>query len=376
MTTTRDPSPPGELEGRQVSVALEGLPGRSGCGRPGQQATVAPAHHNEGGPSERARLRRLRNRPIVEAGAVAGYGPVFNAGLVGQDGVYHLFARAVRTGHRPGGPSGPRFVDYVSDILVFTSENGHRYDFGYVLARGGAGNTYSFEDPRVQWVGRGRPDLVMTYTHLPAPDTGGPWRIGAQHLQWDGDRFRLDASTEGLLGPSGVENKDAVVFTLDDGRVALIHRIHPDMQLAVFDDLDHLWHASAQYWEAHLADLGAHTLLSPSPGALGVGAGAPPVRTEAGFLLFFHERRADGSYTVNLALLDAATGRVRSRLPEPILEPELSWERQGDVNEVVFVQGAHLDGDDLYLTYGAADRCVGAAVASASNLLNALSRAA
>jgi predicted GH43/DUF377 family glycosyl hydrolase len=76
---------------------------------------------------------------------------------------------------------------------------------------------------------------------------------------------------------------------------------------------------------------------------------------------------------MNLALLDEKTGKVRSRLSEPVLEPELSWERQGDVNEVVFVQGAHLDGDDLYLTYGAADRCVGAAVASVSHLLDALS---
>lgn len=99
------------------------------------------------------------------------------------------------------------------------------------------------------------------------------------------------------------------------------------------------------------------------------------MRTEAGFLLFFHERRADGSYTTNLALLDGTTGRVVSRLPEPVLEPELAWEREGDVNEVVFVQGAHLDGDEIYLTYGAADRCVGAAVASVSHLLDALAAA-
>lgn len=331
-------------------------------------------HEGTVAPAQKLGLRRLRDRPIVEAGAVLGYGPVFNAGLLHQDGIYHLFARAVRTGHRPGGRSGPRFVDYISDILVFTSNDGHTYEFGYALARGGAGDTYCFEDPRVQWVhGQGSPHLVMTYTHLPAPDSGRPWRIGAHHLQWDGHRFQLDASTGRLLGPSGVENKDAVVFTLADGRVALIHRIHPDMQLAVFDDLDHLWHATADYWDAHLADLDTHTLLTPAQGARGVGAGAPPVRTEAGFLLFFHERRADGSYTMNLALLDEMTGRVRSRLPEPVLEPELSWERQGDVNEVVFVQGAHLDGDDLYLTYGAADRCVGAAVASVSHLLDALS---
>jgi beta-1,2-mannobiose phosphorylase / 1,2-beta-oligomannan phosphorylase len=313
-------------------------------------------------------VRRLRDRPIVEAGAVAGYGPLFNAGVVHHDDAFHLFVRAVRDGYRPGGAGGPRFVDYVSDIVVFTSTDGHDYDFGYVLAEAGPGAC--FEDPRVQWVGHnGATRLVMTYTHLPLE---GPWRIGAHRLLWDGDRFALDELSARLLGPHDVPNKDAVVFTLADGRVALIHRIHPDMQLAVFDDLDHLWDAPAEYWDDHLADLGTHTLLTPSPGALGIGAGAPPVRTESGFLLFFHERRADGSYTMNVALLDATTGRLLSRLRDPVLEPELAWERAGDVDEVVFVQGAHLSGDEVYLTYGAADRCVGAAVASVPHLLDAL----
>jgi len=319
-------------------------------------------------------VRRLRDRPIVEAGAISGYGPLFNAGLLRHAGVYHLFVRAVREGYRLGDGTGPRFVDYVSDIVVFTSADGHRYEYGYVLARAGIGGALCFEDPRVQWVEhRGSQRLVMTYTHLPAH--GGLWRIGAHQLRWDRERFELDESTGRLLGPSGVENKDAVVFTLADGRVALIHRIHPDMQLAVFDDLDHLWHAGDDYWDAHLADLARHTLLTRSSGALGIGAGAPPVRTEAGFLLFFHERRADGSYTMNVALLDEMTGHVLSRLPEPVLEPELDWERAGDVDKVVFVQGAQLDGDDVYLTYGAADRCVGAAVASVPHLLRALAAA-
>jgi len=320
-------------------------------------------------------VRRLRDRPIVEAGAVPGYGPLFNAGLLHHAGVYHLFARAVREGYRAGDGSGQRFVDYVSDIVVFTSVDGHRYEYGYVLVAAGVAGALCFEDPRVQWVEHhGSRHLVMTYTHLPAPGTG-PWRIGGHRLHWDGKRFELEELTGRLLGPPDVANKDAVVFTLADGRIALIHRIHPDMQLAVFDDLEHLWDAPTDYWDDYLADLASYTLLTPSPGALGIGAGAPPVRTDAGFLLFFHERRADGSYTMNLALLDELTGRVLSWLPEPVLEPELDWERAGDVNEVVFVQGAHLDGDDVYLTYGAADRCIGAAVASVPHLLDALAAA-
>ena len=317
-------------------------------------------------------VRRLCDRPIVEAGTVPGYGPLFNAGVLHHAGLYHLFVRAVRDGYRRGEGTGPRFVDYVSDIVVFTSADGRRYEYGYVLASAGIGAALSFEDPRVQWVeDRGARRLVMTYTQVPPPGDG-PWRIGAHFLHWDGKRFELEEATGQLLGPTDVANKDAVVFTLSDGRVALIHHVRLGMQLAVFDDLEHLWHPPDDYWAAHMANLASHTLLLPSPGALGIGAGAPPVRSEAGLLLFFHERRADGSYTMNLALLDERTGRALSRLPEPVFEPELDWERTGDVDEVVFVQGAHLDGDDIYLTYGAADRCVGAAVASVAHLFEAL----
>jgi len=324
-----------------------------------------------------APVRRLHDRPVADATSAPGYGAVFNAGVLYHDGVYHLFARGVRAGYRRNPGPGDRFLDYISDIVVFTSPDGSHYDFAYVLARGGTDGVHGYEDPRVQRVRTAAGEqVVMTYTSLPVAGSGLPWRIGVHRLGWDGARFHLEEGSGQLLGPVGVPNKDAVIFGLEGGRAALIHRIHPNMQLAVFDDLDHLWNPGADYWDSYMADLDAYTLLAPSPGALGVGAGAPPVPTPSGLLLFYHERRADGSYTMNLALLDSATGWVRRRLPAAVLEPELEWERRGDVDNVVFVQGVHRDGDHLYLTYGAADRCVGAATASVTHLLEALEAAA
>ncbi|MGH9107539.1 MAG: hypothetical protein ACRDZX_17260 [Acidimicrobiales bacterium] len=320
---------------------------------------------------------RLGEYPVAEAASAPGYGALFNPGLVHHGGTYHLFARAVRAGYRPNPGSGDRFLDYLSDVVVLTSADGRDYRFAYVLAPAGTAGAACFEDPRVQRVGTGgSEDLVMTYTWLSPPGDGVRWRIGAHRLGWDGRRFNLRAGTGRLLGPDGIANKDAVIFSLSDGRVAMVHRIHPDMQLAVFEDLDHLWDPGEEYWDDYLADFDAHTLLAPSRGALGVGAGAPPVRTDKGLLFFFHERRGDGAYTMNLALLDPANGQVLSRLPEAVLEPELEWERSGDVDNVIFVQGAHRDGDKLYITYGAADRCIGAATASVSHLLAALASVA
>lgn len=320
----------------------------------------------------RGLVQRVSSFPVVNVNAVPGYSSVFNAGLLYHAGAYHLFARGIRAGHRRNEGPGPRFLNYVSDILVFTSLDGVVYTFGYVLARAGEADVDCFEDPRVQRVvTNGVERIVMTYTNLPALASGEPHHIGAHYLEWDGTRFCMGAQPF-ALGPAGIPNKDAVIFNLNDGRVALIHRIHPDMHLAIFDDLEHLCSAGEDYWDDYLVNLDTHVILSPSSGALGIGAGAPPVVTAAGLLLFFHERRADGVYTMNVALLDPATGESRSRLPHAVLAPELDWERQGDVDNVVFVQGCHIVGDTVYLTYGAADRCVGAATTTVSGLLDAL----
>ena len=41
-------------------------------------------------------VRRVATEPVVPAGSLPGYGPIFNAGLLHHDGHFHLFARAVR----------------------------------------------------------------------------------------------------------------------------------------------------------------------------------------------------------------------------------------------------------------------------------------
>ncbi len=86
----------------------------------------------------------------------------------------------------------------------------------------------------------GDEQFVMTYTNLPPQDgtssggsasTGSGTRTGASSSNTRAGR---------VIGPDGEPNKDAVIFNLRDGRVALIHRIYPNMQLAVFDSLDEL----------------------------------------------------------------------------------------------------------------------------------------
>ena len=53
--------------------------------------------------------------------------------------------------------------------------------------------------------------------------------------------------------------------------------------------------------------------------------------------------------------------RMITRQQEPILEPELEWERIGHVNNVVFSCGQVVMGGEIYVYYGGADNAIGLA---------------
>ena len=82
-------------------------------------------------------------------------------------------------------------------------------------------------------------------------------------------------------------------------------------------------------------------------------------------------------YRLGLALLDLENPcRVLRRSDEWVFAPELPYERQGDVNGVVFPCGWILDkpSGKIRLYYGGADTCLALATAKLSDLLNYLGR--
>ena len=89
-----------------------------------------------------------------------------------------------------------------------------------------------------------------------------------------------------------------------------------------------------------MADLERHTIIRPLETSLGVGAGAPPVVTDDGLLLLFHERDGHEHYSTKRRCSTTRPARSCRCSTSRSCRPELDWERRGDVNEVVFVQGA------------------------------------
>lgn len=66
--------------------------------------------------------------------------------------------------------------------------------------------------------------------------------------------------------------------------------------------------------------------------------------------------------------------RVVARIPYPLLEPEEEYELIGDVNNVVFPEGAYIYDNELFVYYGAADKYIALAKIGIDELLDELAK--
>ncbi len=172
-------------------------------------------------------------------------------------------------------------------------------------------------------------------------------------------------------------DKDVLFFPRKiGGKLAFLHRIRPGIQLVMINSLDEL---TKEYWDQYFLHLNEHVVMDP----IGVnhesgyiGAGAPPIETELGWLLIYHgvyDTSEGYIYSAAAALLDIDDPtKVIARLIDPLFVPEFEYELNGVVNNVVFPTGTALFDDTLYIYYGAADKCIACASVSLKELLKEL----
>ena len=106
-----------------------------------------------------------------------------------------------------------------------------------------------------------------------------------------------------------------------------------------------------------------------------IGASTPPVRTERGWLMLYHGVRTIGMsmiYRQGVLLLDSENpAKVLGRSKEPILSPEMPYERQGDVPNVVFSTGWIPEPDGtIKIYYSGADSNICLATTTVDYLLS------
>lgn len=156
-----------------------------------------------------------------------------------------------------------------------------------------------------------------------------------------------------------------------------MHRISPNIQIDYFDRIEELFDAKS--WENYEHRVEEQAMLRPRPGfeALKVGGGAPPIKTDAGWLLLYHAVDEQHMYHIGAALLDLSNpSRMLARLPEPVLSPEADYELSGDYLGCVFAQGYFLHDGYVYISYGTADKYTALARIELAELLGALAHAA
>lgn len=107
-----------------------------------------------------------------------------------------------------------------------------------------------------------------------------------------------------------------------------------------------------------------------------IGLCTPLLETSEGWIILYHsvKNTASGSiYRLGLALLDLNNpGKVLRRSDEWIYGSIETYERDGDVNDVVFPCGWVVDEQTgmLRMYYGGADSCIALATASLEELMN------
>ena len=222
---------------------------------------------------------------------------------------------------------------------------------------------WGVEDPRLTWV-EDLNEWIIAYT---AYSPSGPLVSLAR---------TKDFNSFTRLGPvMPPEDKDAAIFPRRfNNQYAMIHR-----PVSAGSSGAHIWLSFSPdliHWGDH------HILLHARRGAWWdankIGLSPPPLETPEGWLILYHGVRhtAGGClYRLGLALLDLKDPcKVLRRSDDWIFAPEDTYERQGDVGDVVFPCGWILNKSTglIRIYYGGADSCIALATAQVSELLDYL----
>jgi len=241
------------------------------------------------------------------------------------------------------------------------------------------------------WIVENQPLIVPQKTEYPEEEWGvedprvvyldheDRWAITYTAYSSEGPRvslaFTRDFKTVERYGCIlEVEDKDAALFPCTfNGRWALLHRPTGRSQfpganiwISFSDDFRH-WKDTSLVMEAR---------KGPWWDAGKIGLSTPPLRTEEGWLISYHgvkETCCGLLYRVGLALLDLEDpGKVVRRCREWAMAPCESYERIGDVGNVIFPCGWVQEGGKLRMYYGCADTRIGMAESFTQRLLDLL----
>lgn len=323
-------------------------------------------------------LAKEVNNPILEPRPEYAWEAFasFNPAALSLDNRIHLLYRAQGyNGQSVLGYAGSSDGIHIDERLkdpVFVPSQAQRV--GEPLYIGSGGGTGGCEDPRLVAID----DTI--YLIYVAFDGSAPPGVALssiskknflkKHWRWSVPR---------LISRPGQIQKNWVLFPEKiNGRFAILHGLSPEIRIEYLDSLNQL---GKKYFIESLSSHGGRGYIDTTRldtwDNIVRGVGAPPLRTKYGWLVFYHgmDMRDPGKYKVGAMLLDLKQPeRILRRALEPVLEPETEYENHGHKYGVVYVCGAVIKQNTLFVYYGASDRTSAVATANLDTFLQDLVR--
>lgn len=289
---------------------------------------------------------------------------VFNCAVLRDDNRIHMLYRAVG-----------EYEKYISRIGYASSSDGFCFTRRREIALAPLEEyeKYGIEDPRLVKIDQ---EIYLSYVVLSTYVSQRPSASTALATTNDFSNYtRL-----GIITSKGSDNKDVVLFPenvyqqLSDGtgnlKYLFLHRPSTWVGSKYGVHRPSIWIGEG----ASLTNFEKHTLLIKPEQQwemLKVGAGPPPIKTKEGWLLIYHGVDRDHVYAAGAALLDLKDPtKVIARTKKPVLEPNEPYEKNGDVNNVVFPTAAYVMDEKLFVYYGAADKVCCLATIDLENFLD------
>jgi len=260
--------------------------------------------------------------------------------------------------------TGIKRLTFVSHLRALRSRDGRTVepaDIGPRFVPDSECEEYGVEDPRITRIGD-----TFYFTYVAVSRHGAATALAST-------RDFQTYNHHGIIFPP--ENKDVLLFP---GRVlgdyVALHRPNPST-----------YFATPEMWIARSPDLinwghHRHFLGGRSGWELGrIGGGTPPILFEGGWLEIYHGNNKDpirpgvGVYSAGAILMDLEDpGRIIAHTDGPIMVPEVDFEKEGFLAEIVFPTGIVDRDETLRVYYGAADTYTGVVGYSKEDLATAL----
>ena len=297
-------------------------------------------------------LERYKKNPILLPNASNWWESkaVFNCAILSKGNRIHMLYRAVG-----------EYEKYISRIGYAFSDDGISFNRRNEIAIEPSKDyeKYGVEDPRLVEIDH---QIYVSYVVLSTYANQNPIASTAIATTTDFDDYiRL-----GIITSKGSDNKDVVLFPekvmqglsqhAEDMKYLFLHRPSSWVGSKFGVDRPSIWLGEGNA----LTNFEKHTLLlKPDQEweASKVGAGPPPIKTKHGWLLIYHGVDKNKVYRAGAALLDLKNPiKIIGRTKRPILEPKESYEKGGDVKDVVFPTGSCIIDGKLFVYYGGGDR--------------------